>query len=371
VPFHPPAAGKGTQCEKTGELEPSDLSKLRVTAEIFTGFKSPTDSGSLQAATPAVGSGFRSPAVLFETILCPTNSTTSLHGASLGEVAITETQEQHDSRSSCLLPKEQILKRGSKRSYMKGRCIIQVGNVAHRFKLCESVTVGFILEDLSASNAQLACKLEGATIRHGDVVLSGEPIVDQEVKERETRNVIFAASAGATTACFDPAVQIWCADSEKGAKAGEYVLTAIGKVKRDEWILAENNKASRVLCIILMKVKHDHAMFDVCADLLTCMHAAKTPGARRWSRAQNYGSPAVLRGNVVVNLVIEGGANIHLRSGVIAATMVTTLLTVRPLAHLSTHPLICRNSHRFLTLIAAVCIGAKMEYPRGGQALYT
>ena len=183
--------------------------------------------------------------------------------------------------------------------------------------------------------------------------------------------MIFAASAGATTACFDPAVQIWCADSEKGAKAGEYVLTAIGKVKRDEWILAENNKASRVLCIILMKVKHDHAMFDVCADLLTCMHAAKTPGARRWSRAQNYGSPAVLRGNVVVNLVIEGGANIHLRSGVIAATMVTTLLTVRPLAHLSTHPLICRNSHRFLTLIAAVCIGAKMEYPRGGQALYT
>jgi len=29
----------------------------------------------------------------------------------------------------------------------------------------------------------------------------------------------------------------------------------------------------------------------------------------------------VLRGNVVVNLVIEGGANIQLSSGVIAATM--------------------------------------------------
>jgi len=133
--------------------------------------------------------------------------------------------------------------------------------------------------------------------------------------------VIFGASARATTACFDPAVQIWCADSEKGAKAGEYVLKAFGKVKRDEWILAENNKASRVLCIMLMKVKHDHAMSDVCGNLLTCMHAAKTPGARRWSHAQNYGSPAVLRGNVVVNLVIKGGANIQLSSGVIAATM--------------------------------------------------
>jgi len=70
-----------------------------------------------------------------------------------------------------------------------------------------------------------------------------------------------------------------------------------------------------------MKVKHDHAMSDVCGNLLTCMNAAKTPGARRWSRAQNYGSPAVLCGNVVVNLVIEGRANIHLSSGVIAATM--------------------------------------------------
>ena len=143
VLFHPPAAGKGTQCEKTDELEPSDLSKLRVTADIFTGFKSPTASGNLQPATPATGSGFGSPAVLFETIFCPTSSTTSLNGASLGEVAITETQEQNDSRSSCLLPREQILKRGSKRSYMKGRYIIHVGNVAHRFKLCESVTVGF------------------------------------------------------------------------------------------------------------------------------------------------------------------------------------------------------------------------------------
>jgi len=80
-------------------------------------------------------------------------------------------------------------------------------------------------------------------------------------------------------------------------------------------------KASRVLCIMLMKVEHDHAMSDVRGDLLTCMHACKTPGARRWSRAQNYGSPALLRGKVAVNLVIEGGANIQLRSGVIAATM--------------------------------------------------
>ena len=84
VPFHPPAAGKGTQCEKTGELEPSDLSKLRITAEIFTGFKSPTTSGSLQPATPAAGSSLKSPAVLLETILCPTNSTTSLNGALVG-----------------------------------------------------------------------------------------------------------------------------------------------------------------------------------------------------------------------------------------------------------------------------------------------
>jgi len=98
-------------------------------------------------------------------------------------------------------------------------------------------------------------------------------------------------------------------------------LTAIGKVKQDEWILAENNQGSRVLCIMLMMGEHDHFMSDVCGDLLTCMHAAKTPGARRWSRAQNYRSPAVLRGNVVVNLVIEGGANIQLSSGVISATM--------------------------------------------------
>jgi len=132
---------------------------------------------------------------------------------------------------------------------MEGRSIIQVCNVAHRFKLCKFVTVEFILEDLSASNAQLACRLVGATIRHGDVVLSGEPIVDQGGKERETLNVIFAANARATTACFDPAVQVWCADSAKGAKAGEYVVTAIGKVKQDEWILAENHKGSRVLCI--------------------------------------------------------------------------------------------------------------------------
>ena len=114
---------------------------------------------------------------------------------------------------------------------MEGHGIIQVGNVAHQFKLCKSVTVDFILEDLSASNAQLACKLVGATIRHGDVVLPGEPIVDQGVKERETLNVIFAARAGATTACFDPAVQVWCANLDEGAKAGEYVLTAIGNVK--------------------------------------------------------------------------------------------------------------------------------------------
>ena len=137
-------------------------------------------------------------------------------------------------------------------------------------------------------------------------MLSREPIVAQGVKERETLTVIFAAGATATTACFDPAVQVWCAESAKGAKAGEYVLTAIGKVKRDEWILAENDKGSRVLCIMLMKVGHDHPMSDVCGDLLTCIHAAKTPGARQWSRAQNYGSPAVLRGNMVVNLVIEG-----------------------------------------------------------------
>ena len=58
-------------------------------------------------------------------------------------------------------------------------------------------------------------------LRHGDVVLSGEPIVDQGVEERETLNVIFAASATTTTACFDPAEQVWCAESEKGAKVGE------------------------------------------------------------------------------------------------------------------------------------------------------
>jgi len=51
------------------------------------------------------------------------------------------------------------------------------------------------------------------------------------------------------------------------------------------------------------------------------MHACKTPGAMRWSRAQNYGSPVLLRGKLVVNLVIEGGVNTQLRSGVIAATM--------------------------------------------------
>ena len=247
VLFHPPAAGKGTPRDKTGVLEPSDLSKLRVTAEIFTSFKSPTASGNLQPAIPAAGSNFGLPAVLFETILCPTSSTTSLNGASLGEVAINETQEPNDSRSSCLLPKEQIPKRGSKHSYMKGRCIIYVGNLAHRFKLCESMTVGFILEDLSASNAQ----------------------------------------------------------------GGEYVLTASGKVKRDKWILAENNTASRVLCLMLMKVEYDHAMSDVCGDLLTCMHACKTPGAMRWTRAQNYGSPVLLRGKFLVNLVIKGGANIQ------------------------------------------------------------
>ena len=126
-------------------------------------------------------------------------------------------------------------------------------------------------------------------------------------------------SAGATTACFDPAVQIWCADSEKGAREGEYVLTAIGNVKRDK-ILADNSKASRVLCLMLMKVEHDHAM-SVCGDLLTCMHACKTPGAMRWSRAHNYVSQVLLRGKLVVNLVIEGGVNTQLRSGVIAATM--------------------------------------------------
>ena len=102
------------------------------------------------------------------------------------------------------------------------------------------------MEDLSASNAHVACKLVGGTIGHGDVVVSGEPLVHQGVKERETLHVIFAASAGATTASFDPAVQVWCADSEKGAKVGEYVLTVIGTKKRDEWILAENNKGSRV-----------------------------------------------------------------------------------------------------------------------------
>jgi len=74
--FHhgPPAPGKGIQGEKTGELEPSDLSKLRITAEIFTGLKSPTASGSLRPATSAAGSGFGSPAVPLETILCPTNT---------------------------------------------------------------------------------------------------------------------------------------------------------------------------------------------------------------------------------------------------------------------------------------------------------
>ena len=116
---------------------------------------------------------------------------------------------------------------------MEARGIIQVGNVSHQVKLCKSVTVEFILEDLSASNAQVACKLVGGTIGHGDVVVSGEPLVHQGVKERETLNVIFAARAGATTACFDPAVQVWCANLDEGAKAGEYVLTAIGKVKRD------------------------------------------------------------------------------------------------------------------------------------------
>ena len=77
VPFYPPAPGKGIQREKTGELEPSDLSKLRITAEIFTVLKSPTASASLQPATPAAGSGFGSPAVPLETILYPTNSTTA------------------------------------------------------------------------------------------------------------------------------------------------------------------------------------------------------------------------------------------------------------------------------------------------------
>jgi len=82
TPFHPPAPGQGIQGEKTGELEPSDSSKLRITAEIFTDLKSPTASGSLP--TPAAGSGFGSPAVPLETILCPTNSTTSLNGALVG-----------------------------------------------------------------------------------------------------------------------------------------------------------------------------------------------------------------------------------------------------------------------------------------------
>jgi len=108
---------------------------------------------------------------------------------------------------------------------MEGRGILQVGNVAHQCKLCKSVTVEFILEDLSASNAQLACKLVGATVRHGDVVLSGEPILDQGVKERETLNVIFAAGARATTACFDPAVQVWCTDSDEGTKHDMRCLT--------------------------------------------------------------------------------------------------------------------------------------------------
>jgi len=148
--FHPPAPEQGIQGEKTGELEPSDMLKLHIS--------------SLQPSTPAAGSGFGSPAVPLETILCPTNSTTSLSGTPFGGVAITETQEPNDSRSSCLLPKGKIPKRGSKSSYMEGRGIIQVGNVAHRFKLYKSVTVEFILEDLSASNAQLACRLVGATI---------------------------------------------------------------------------------------------------------------------------------------------------------------------------------------------------------------
>ena len=77
----------------------------------------------------------------------------------------------------------------------------------------------------------------------------------------------------------------------------------------------------------------------------------------------------MLRGNVVVNLVIEGGANIQLSSGVIAATMGYQIVDGQPLAHLSTGPLICSNSHRFLTSIAAVCAGVKMEYPRERQAM--
>jgi len=119
TPFHPPAPGQGIQGEKTGELEPSDSSKLHITAEIFMDLKSPTASGSLQPSTPAAGSGFGSPAVPLETILCPTNSTTSLRGTSFGGVAITETHEQNDSRSSCLLPKGKIPKRDSK-SFVHG-----------------------------------------------------------------------------------------------------------------------------------------------------------------------------------------------------------------------------------------------------------
>jgi len=95
MPFHPPAPGQGIQGEKAGELESSDSLKLHVTAEKFTDLKS----------TPAAGSGFGSPAVSLETILCPTNSTASLSGTPFGGVAITETQEPNDSRSSCLLPK--------------------------------------------------------------------------------------------------------------------------------------------------------------------------------------------------------------------------------------------------------------------------
>jgi len=161
MPFHPPAPGQGIQGEKAGELESSDSLKLHVTTEKFTDLKSPTASGSPQPSTPAAGSGFGSPAVPLETILYPTNSTTSLSGTPFGGVAIIETQEPNDSRSSCLLLKGKIPKRGSKSSYMEGRGIIQVGNVAHQFKLCKSVTVEFIMEDLSANNAQLACRLVG------------------------------------------------------------------------------------------------------------------------------------------------------------------------------------------------------------------
>jgi len=46
-------------------------------------------------------------------------------------------------------------------------------------------------------------------------------------------------------------------------------------------------------------------------------HQAQGGGAVR----RTTGIQPVLRGNVVVNLVIEGGANIQLSSGVIAATM--------------------------------------------------